>query len=317
MQSERGVVYVASQDLGFLCEAILSAESLRRVCPEISISLFTDLIDGDRPIAPFDTVTMTRETLSGGAASLWPWAKGLHAKVAGMSRSPYRATVYLDSDTRVRSRAFMELFDCLRDHTIAMVPCTREDSRACQLYGPMFNSGVIAFRKDEYSERLFRDWYDLQCRHLELAAADDPAQVPYLAHLDVSARRFLLVNDQTSLARIVSPGRNAYGMSVRELPAIWNARNVPRHRLSGVVVDHSMRHKIDGSRVARCLAARGLSDLYDPARVESRRTPWWHPRGIYNISRFVARRVRRFAAAIPPRPVREDAGVVEGSRGSV
>jgi hypothetical protein len=86
-----------------------------------------------------------------------------------------------------------------------------------------------------------------------------------------------MVNDQTSLGRLVSPGHNEYGLSVKELPDRWNARNLPRYRLRVVVVDHAARHKIDGRRVARFLASRRLGFLDDASREPRRthRSPVW------------------------------------------
>jgi hypothetical protein len=87
-------------------------------------------------------------------------------------------------------------------------------------------------------------------------------------------------------------------MAVKELSSVWNARDVPRYRLRGVVIDHAGRHKIDGHHVARFLDVRGLSSLYDPARVAPRRrSHWWQPQHLANISRFVVSRVRRLAAS--------------------
>jgi hypothetical protein len=290
---DAGVVYVAMQDLRFLCEAMASAESVRRVLPDLPVHLFTDLLDGDRPIAPFDGVTTVRGPLPAtssiaGAGGLYAvWARGWYAKIGCMARSPYRRTVYLDTDTRVRSRAFAGLFDHLEHATLAMVPCQPSNSRCCRLYGPMFNTGVFAYRQDQHSERMFADWDALQRQHLEWAAIDEGAQVPYLAQLPPDARRFLLIADQVSLARLVSPDVNEYGMAVTLLPDIWNARNWPRYKLWGVIVDHANRHKVGPSRVASFLARRGLDHLYDPARLTIQ------PRWGWDLRRLVAIAMRR------------------------
>ena len=252
------------QDLRFLCEAMASAESVRRVLPDLPVHLFTDLLDGDGQWRAERSVTTVRGPLPAtssieGAGGLYSvWARGWYAKIGCMAASPYRRTVYLDTDTRVRSRAFAGLFDHLDRATLAMVPCLPSNSRSCRLFGPMFNTGVFAYRRDRDSERMFAEWDALQRQHLEWAATDDGARAPYLAHLPPEQRRFLLIADQVSLARLVSPEQNAYGMTVTHLPDIWNARNWPRYRLWNVIVDHANRHKVGPSRVASSLARRGL-----------------------------------------------------------
>lgn len=262
MGLDRGVIYVATQGLRFLCEAMASADSVRRLLPDLSLTLFTDLVEPDRPLAPFDIVrTFELPPLP----SVSPWARGLYARVATMRCSPYRRTVSLDTDTRVLRPEFARIFDELEHHSFAAVPCTPERSCSCQWFGPMFNGGLIAFRRDPCTERLLGDWDALHRRHLAWMAADDCSQVPDLAHLGAERRQFYLGTNQPSLARLVAPGRpNAYGMSVKELPEVFNAHGFRRAELhDGVIVDHHDRHKVADDRVSAFLEARGLSYLED------------------------------------------------------
>lgn len=259
--TDRGVIYIASQGLEFLCEAIASAESFKAKAPEVSITLLTDIPSLlAMVIPPFDAVLPIDAAEPDGSAGQ-SWAKGLYVRVAALAQTPYEKTLFLDTDTRIRSADVRRVFDILDDYSIAMVPCTPANSRNCQLFGPMFNAGVIAYRSDADVRRLLHDWEALQRFHLRLASLEPtghvPAdQAPYLAQFTPAEKWFLLINDQTSLARLLSPTQNEYGVSVKVLDDCWNARGLPRHRLSGVIVDHANRHKVEPHQVKTFLAAR-------------------------------------------------------------
>lgn len=195
------------------------------------------------------------------------WEQGIHAKVRSLIHSPYQRTVFLDSDTRILSDEFMRIFEFLENHSIAMVPCTKDNSRTCRLYGPMFNSGVIAYRKDARVDTLFRDWENLHRTHLELASLKSPVFPPYLSRFNSSERRLLLIASQTSLVQLLSPGINKYNLEVKVLEESWNARNYPRGRLNKVIVDHANCHKIKPNQVKGFLKSRGI-------RVSTKVKPW-------------------------------------------
>jgi len=293
-----GVVYVASQKHKFLCEAIASAESLKEKVPDISITLFTDLEDlHELKIRPFDKIIpipSDQEDCLKGSPSwgqslfanvmiligsymqpwgrgirakvrrlivpslLQSWGRGCHAKIMSFIHSPYQRTVFLDSDTRILSDEFMRVFEFLENHSIAMVPCTKDNSYTCSLYGPMFNSGVIAYRKDAQVDTLFMEWKKLNRVHFELASLEPPGSTPYLSHINSAQRRVLLVVDQTSLAQLLSPILNKFDVAVKALDETWNARNYPRDRLGGVIIDHANCHKINSDQVSGFLKSRGI-----------------------------------------------------------
>jgi hypothetical protein len=186
------------------------------------------------------------------------WGRGIHAKVMSLIHSPYQRTVFLDSDTRILSAEFMNVFDCLDDHSIAMVPCTKDNSGRCRLYGPMFNSGVIAYKKDAQVDMLFREWQKLNRIHFELATLEPPGTLPYLSRFNAPQRRYLLVGNQTSHAQLLSPNFNKYDISVKILDETWNARSYPRDGLDKVIVDHANCHKIKLNQVRGFLKSRGI-----------------------------------------------------------
>jgi hypothetical protein len=255
---DEGIVYVATQKLAYVCEAIASAETARASCPELPIVLFTDRADVlERSSGPFDAVLPVEDVGAESGPQL-SWGDGLQQRVACLARSPFARTLHLDTDTRVLSGDLRQIFRELDRYSIAMVPCRPGKSRGFDLYGPMFNCGVIAWRKDLETDNLLGLWAQLQRFHMMLAALEPPGVLPYLAHLDDADRRFMLTNDQTSLARFLSPDRNEFGIAVKVLGDQWNARNPPRDGLDGVIIDHSDCHKVAPTDAERLLSEAGF-----------------------------------------------------------
>lgn len=258
--NDQGIIYVASQSLGIVCEAIASAESAKERLPDVSISLLTDMpaLVGTS-IEPFDRVMAIDAPLPEGSDAAGAWGRGLQVRVLALVQSPYEKTLFLDSDTRILSAELARIFDDLDEHAIAMAACTPASSLNCQMLGPMFAAGVIVYRRDERVHRLFKAWAELQGFHLELAAREPIGDVPYLSKFSPAEKWFLLVNDQTSLSRLLSPCHNQFEIPVKVLDQVWNARGRPRDRLDGVIVDHANCHKVEPHQVRSFLAARGLS----------------------------------------------------------
>lgn len=253
----QGVIYVAGQDVRYVCEAIASAESLRAVRPDVPISLLTDieqLFGG--ALDPFDQIIPLPIEETGGLRD--GWGRGLMTKVRAFARSPYEKTLFLDTDTRVLDPQITDIFGFLDEQAMALVPCSPENSLSCRLYGPMFNTGVVAYRMVDKVRELLRQWETLQLLNLQLATTRPVGTIDYLSHLGDKQRHFLLLADQTSFARLLSPAVNELQIPVRSLDDRWNARCYPRDQLSGVIVDHADCHKIEPSQVDDFLRARGI-----------------------------------------------------------
>jgi hypothetical protein len=145
---ERGVVYVATGD-AYRTAAVASARSLRATNPDLAVTLFTD---DDRPRDPFDRVEPVENP-------------HLRSKVDSMWMSPYRDTLYLDSDTRVvgdLSPAFrlLERFDL----AAAQVPrwylrtYLRQHVHDVPPSFPQYDSGVVFFRRTPEVIAFFQEW---------------------------------------------------------------------------------------------------------------------------------------------------------------
>jgi len=149
-ETSRGVLYIAFGQY-YVDEAIHSANSLKRLMPEIHVTLFTDL-----PVSEpcFDAVRGIE-------------VRHKRAKVDYLRESPYAETLYLDSDTEVRlpfSDAFLllERFDIAAAQSLGRKSSNfskkvREYDEISHAF-PEYNSGVIFFRRGPTMDAFFDLW---------------------------------------------------------------------------------------------------------------------------------------------------------------
>jgi hypothetical protein len=256
MTTDRGVIYAAGREPRFLCEAIASARTLRKRQPRIPIALFTDIPPlFDKRIPPFDTIIPIEPELTGIPNE---WVQGLLVKVKALARSPYRKTLFLDTDTRVLGD-IAPVFDLLDACAIAAVPCSPETSMSCREYGPMFNSGVIAYRDEKKIRRLMKRWEENQRANMKLAGTVPLVDVPWIAHVaDEDKRRYLLATDQLSLAQLLSPVRNELGLELRILDDTWNLRTDALGDATDIRIHHADCYKVHPREVERILRSEGI-----------------------------------------------------------
>lgn len=241
---DQGAFYVATEADRYLLEASRSAESLRRWLPDIHITIFTDRPESAVSLRPFDTV----EILPVGEGIGTSWGSGLLGKVRAFTRAPYERSLYLDSDTRILGPRVADLFGFLEKYELAIAACEPGESRGQSLSGrPMFNSGVVAFRKTQNTERLMAAWRQRQEEHAQAIRAGRTDTIEYVRHLSGTERLYQLVADQTSLARFLSPDVNEFGIRYLTLPRIWNWRRsrIDQGHVGQVVIHHAMRYKVD------------------------------------------------------------------------
>ena len=242
--SGEGVLYVATEHARFLTEARQAAESLKRWMPEVHVTLFTDNPDTAAALqAPFDAVEALPRVEGLGAS--WGW--GLLNKIRACVRSPYERSLYLDTDTRVLSPRIREFFTFLDTHDVALARCEDGESRCQRVHGlPMFNAGIIAFRRSPRVASLLQAWQNLHETHLRALADNRTNRFAYLRHLGASDRYAQLINDQTALAQFLAPGVNTFEVNCLTVPRIWNWRRNEidvAHR-NDVVIHHADRFKV-------------------------------------------------------------------------
>lgn len=177
--SERGILYVATgaEHLG---AARASARSVRKTNPGLPVAIFTDQPD---PGPEFDLTGRIE-------------APHAFSKVEWMHRSPFRETLYLDTDTRVFG-ALGELFRLAERFELGIAQVPRYWARGYQRQWrhevpaafPQLNTGVILYRGTAEVRELFRAWgeaYDAAGRALN-------DQVTFRELLWMSAVRFTVL----------------------------------------------------------------------------------------------------------------------------
>jgi hypothetical protein len=150
--SNNGYVYVASLSDAYYKAAIRSAVSLKDHYPDANITLFTHekfLKDSDRKF--FDKVVTNI-----------PVHK--RAKMWGMYQTPYDKTLYIDSDTEVRSERISEVFDLLGDNDMMftkIIPHVSKGQMIDDTNKLEYHGGIILYNNKQHTVDLIKEWYDL------------------------------------------------------------------------------------------------------------------------------------------------------------
>jgi hypothetical protein len=235
-----GVLYVASNESRYIEEAFLSAESVKRIYPELAICLFTDEPTHDLcKLGVFDTV----ETVQKSIKFVSSWAGGQLCRIECLIRTPYLFTLHLDTDTRVMTPDLLSLFRKLQSTEVAMVEAMIEDSYSRRNYGArMFNAGMVLYKRTSKVLAWLEAWANISKAHFALAGLDPLPQLDCLKHVDQeSTRRRLLNMDQVSLVQILSPDINKLCLTIETLDYSWNHRGSKSHSLNTchVKISHS------------------------------------------------------------------------------
>jgi len=148
---DRGILYVATGK-AYYQEAIISAQSLKKCSPDLPICIVTDQ-DDDNPL--FDT----KEKLDDVQHSF-------RDKVLGMQRSPFKHTLFLDTDTYI-CKPVDALFQILGRFDIAAAHAPKrrsmglEDLMQAPATFPELNTGVIAYQQTPDVSLFLTEWLRL------------------------------------------------------------------------------------------------------------------------------------------------------------
>lgn len=152
--SEKGFIYIANRQK-FIDEAIISAQSLKRfsnepiclICPkklvQNNLEKVFDVIKTDEEIEEYTYLS----------------------KVIGLQLTPFKKTVFLDSDTFITD-SISELFDILNlvdfatTNEVTMHTTTKIELKYKHIL-PEFNSGVIVYNSNEVMQKIFNDWFTI------------------------------------------------------------------------------------------------------------------------------------------------------------
>lgn len=151
----KGIIYIVVGERRFLDECIFSVTSLKKFCPDIPVTIFTDKTDVDSTY--FDNIRVINNDIN-------PFKN----KVKYMYQSPYDNTLFLDSDTQIRQPIY-ELFELLDANDLALAHAIQLDrsrfpTRLIGYADPdpynTYNTGVILYKKSDKLERFFSKWLD-------------------------------------------------------------------------------------------------------------------------------------------------------------
>jgi hypothetical protein len=216
-----GIVYVATNHDRYVEEAFLSADSIKQRNPNLPVTLFTDLPEHALcNTSRFDAVLPIAGVQDIGSR----WAGGQLNRLRCLARTPYARTLHLDTDTRVLTDELLSLFSLLEAYDAGLVETVPDASYSRQHFGkPMFSAGFVLFRKTDLVWTWLQTWEELSDRNFRWAGETPLPYVSILKHIaDEEVRRRLLNMDQISLAELLSPEVNLFGLAVNNLDYCWN-----------------------------------------------------------------------------------------------
>jgi hypothetical protein len=199
-QKEWGVFYIAIGEQ-FVEEGRESALTVREVMPEVPITLLTNI---DKEFEEFDNIIYVDDP-----------NQGFEDKIRYMSRSPYKRSLYLDTDTHL-TESVSELFEVLDefDLSISFSPyrayreVLKTDDGQLQIRDlpdcvPQYNTGVMSFVDNDKTRDLFNSWWKIsQSDEAEVHAND---QMSFMESLYQSNVRYITIPQEYNF-RYRNPG---------------------------------------------------------------------------------------------------------------
>jgi hypothetical protein len=222
-------------------EAKLSARSVRAALPGVRIVLFTD--------APLDDGSAFDEVIRLEKLSPRPHLD----KLVSMSRSPFRETLFLDTDTYVCGD-ISGLFQLLEKFDIAMTldrgyyDAFPADTGLPDCFCE-FNQGVVAFRQSERMRSMFQaslDWADEVYTRTDIASFDQTAMrialyssplriAPLPLEYNCRFHAYGYLNGTVRILHARIPGEQHTEANLRLIADKLNQETVPRVFVGGKV----------------------------------------------------------------------------------
>ena len=241
----RGVIYLVAGPKSYLGELSTSLSGLRRHHPDLPVTVFSPYpvprgLDADH--VEYDS-------------ALHP----LQQKVDVLRRSPYRETLFLDTDTNILG-PFVEVFDLADGGQLRLgkglpMGVDRHGEQRLELEHPeQFNTGVLCFDSSEATRAFLDRWF-------ETVFGQDPTDM-WPGHNC----------DQTWFNRLVAEGvPQECGMSMTVLRIASTTRVEPWRRNCSVVGSGTTS---GSSTIARCdEGAQGVVLPHGPRRLRRRVPP--------------------------------------------
>jgi hypothetical protein len=260
--SDTGVLLVAIGAEAYMAQACLAAASVKRHAPGTTVLLATDRPDHPLVRAGYADRVEAIESPDPARYPL-PFAAPLLTRVRMLQRSPFERTLHLDVDARLRAPRLDEMFATLDRVDIALAEAASDASIDRQLVGrPIFNNGIILWRRSPPVARLFAAFEQQYLAFLELAREAAPLPPQSLGHVaDRERVKRLLCSDQIAMAEIFRPDHNPMGLSYAVLGEHWNWRGgvAGRRPFEPVVIDHHPDLRGNADRQLAGLAFEALA----------------------------------------------------------
>lgn len=153
IMEERGIVYIV-RGKNFVKEALLSVHSLRKFCPDIPVTIFSDI--------EFQSDLVQNVVLID---------KGqIRPKVDCIMDTPYKEAIFLDSDTII-DHDITEMFRILDKYEFAIahdlgrkrkkISKLLPEYKAVPYEFPECNTGVFVFKNNDRVQNLFKKWNEI------------------------------------------------------------------------------------------------------------------------------------------------------------
>lgn len=178
---DRGVLYIASNKIFFLEEAVFSAKSFRKYNKNIPITIYTNLKEAfDYKI--FDHVIFDEEDMD-------PFLY----KAKALNSFPYKKTLFVDSDTMFKGSVY-ELFALLNNYDLAIAKRIHANwgtpMKFIDYEDPIkFNTGVFSYNDKSSTKDFFKKWYEEMIKEDELHSY-------YPTTADQESFNHLLINEE-------------------------------------------------------------------------------------------------------------------------
>lgn len=152
----KGIIYIVVGKRRYFEECIFSASSLKKHCPDISVTLFTDKTDIKEKC--FDEIKFIKNDIN-----------PMKNKVKYMYESPYEYTLFIDSDTEVKKPIY-EMFEVLDENDLALAHSPQYDRShfPAKLISytethpdNAYNTGVILYKKSDAVKKFFTKWLEV------------------------------------------------------------------------------------------------------------------------------------------------------------
>jgi hypothetical protein len=262
-----GAVYIITQDPRYVGLLLTSAASLKRVMPDLPITVFSQF--------PIESPLFEKVNLVDGAQD------GFYDKSRLIRQSPYERTLLIDADTYVVEPvselfALLDRFDCAATHEEYLDTDWHNRYPRPDIPGsfPEFNTGVFLLKRSEHVTRMLENWSDLYLEFLKRKPGQAINDQPFfrVAAYNADVRIATLTREYNCKFRgqgylngtvKILHGHVEFRMSpefVSKAAAALNASTRPRVYIAGSVYEQKLVGRFVDRRRGRKIALKSTQE---------------------------------------------------------